>query len=185
MEIKGEEVHEKKEQEKNEQEKKQQIPLVTPYRMGNFELSHRIVLAPLSRQRSYDNIPQPHALLYYSQRRNYYSIEAATDVIGKTECDPQSLLPMREAFKGTFIACGGYDREDGNKAIDENRADLIAYGRHFLANPDLPKRFEINAPLNKYDRETFYTDDPVIGYTDYPFLDEIAPVENVQLELPL
>ncbi|KAL9147600.1 hypothetical protein ABFS82_13G183200 [Erythranthe guttata] len=68
MEIKGEEVHEKKEQEKNEQEKKQQIPLVTPYRMGNFELSHRIVLAPLSRQRSYDNIPQPHALLYYSQR---------------------------------------------------------------------------------------------------------------------
>jgi len=44
------------------------IPLMTPYKMGNFELSHRVVLAPLTRQRSYGNIPQPHAILYYSQR---------------------------------------------------------------------------------------------------------------------
>mgnify|MGYP003366310032 CR=1 FL=1 len=78
---------------------------------------------------------------------------------------------MRKAFRGTFIAAGGYDREDGNNAVAEGRADLIAYGRIFLANPDLPKRFELNAPLNKYNRETFYTPDPVIGYTDYPFLE--------------
>ncbi|KAI8531190.1 hypothetical protein RHMOL_Rhmol11G0117900 [Rhododendron molle] len=45
-----------------------QIPLLTPYKMGNFQLSHRIVLAPLARQRSFNNIPQPHAILYYSQR---------------------------------------------------------------------------------------------------------------------
>ncbi|KAL7118296.1 hypothetical protein ACP275_03G127100 [Erythranthe tilingii] len=95
----------------------------------------------------------------------------ATKITTKTEC-LHSLVPMRKAFKGTFIVGGGYDREDGNKAVEENRADLIAYGRHFLANPDLPKRFEINAPLNKYHRATFYVDDPVIGYTDYPFLDE-------------
>ncbi|VVA19673.1 PREDICTED: 12-oxophytodienoate reductase, partial [Prunus dulcis] len=44
------------------------IPLLTPYKMGKFNLSHRIVLAPLTRQRSYHNIPQPHAILYYSQR---------------------------------------------------------------------------------------------------------------------
>ncbi|XP_021714780.1 putative 12-oxophytodienoate reductase 11 [Chenopodium quinoa] len=44
------------------------IPLMTPYQMGNFHLSHRIVLAPLTRQRSYGNVPQPHAILYYSQR---------------------------------------------------------------------------------------------------------------------
>ncbi|TKY68431.1 putative 12-oxophytodienoate reductase 11 [Spatholobus suberectus] len=44
------------------------IPLLTPYRMGNFNLSHRIVLAPLYRARSYNNVPQPHAILYYSQR---------------------------------------------------------------------------------------------------------------------
>ncbi|KAL8485858.1 hypothetical protein ACS0TY_027958 [Phlomoides rotata] len=91
----------------------------------------------------------------------------------KVEC-PDSLVPMRKAFKGTFIAAGGYDREDGNKAIAENRADLVAFGRHFLANPDLPKRFFLNTPLNKYNRETFYTPDPVLGYTDYPFLEETA-----------
>ncbi|KAG8378506.1 hypothetical protein BUALT_Bualt08G0144200 [Buddleja alternifolia] len=94
-------------------------------------------------------------------------------VIVKTEC-PHSLVPMRKAFKGTFIVAGGYDREDGNKAVAENRADLVAYGRHFLANPDLPKRFKINAPLNEYNRETFYAPDPVVGYTDYPFLEDIA-----------
>ncbi|XP_068658513.1 putative 12-oxophytodienoate reductase 11 [Aristolochia californica] len=85
-----------------------------------------------------------------------------------------SLLPMRKAFKGTFIAAGGYgyNRDDGNKAIAENYADLVAFGRIFLANPDLPRRVELNAPLNKYNRDTFYTSDPVIGYTDYPFLED-------------
>ncbi|XP_050219467.1 12-oxophytodienoate reductase 2-like [Mercurialis annua] len=83
----------------------------------------------------------------------------------------ESLWLIRKAFKGTFIAAGGYDKEDGNKAVAKNHADLIAFGRHFLANPDLPRRFELNAPLNKYNRDTFYTSDPVIGYTDYPFLE--------------
>ncbi|OMO85680.1 hypothetical protein CCACVL1_10055 [Corchorus capsularis] len=89
------------------------------------------------------------------------------------ECpESHSLLPMRKAFKGTFMAAGGYTRDDGNKAVAENNADLVVYGRLFLANPDLPRRFELNAPLNKYDRNTFYTPDPVIGYTDYPFLED-------------
>jgi 12-oxophytodienoic acid reductase len=86
----------------------------------------------------------------------------------------ESLLPMRKAFNSTFIVAGGYDREDGNKAVEENRGDLVAYGRLFLANPDLPRRFELHAPLNKYNRETFYTHDPVVGYTDYPFLEDTA-----------
>ncbi|WJX60051.1 12-oxophytodienoate reductase 1 [Trifolium repens] len=88
----------------------------------------------------------------------------------KVEC-PHSLVPMRKAFNGTFLAAGGYDRHDGNNAIAENRADLVVYGRLFLANPDLPKRFALDAPLNKYKRETFYISDPVLGYTDYPFLE--------------
>jgi len=87
---------------------------------------------------------------------------------------PHSLLPMKNAFEGTFIAAGGYRRDDGNKAIAENYADLVAFGRLFLANPDLPKRFELNAPLNRYNRNTFYIPDPVVGYTDYPFLDVLA-----------
>ncbi|OAP15537.1 hypothetical protein AXX17_AT1G09310 [Arabidopsis thaliana] len=61
----------------------------------------------------------------------------------------ESLTPMRNAFNGTFIVAGGYTREDGNKAVAEGRTDFVAYGRLFLANPDLPKRFELNAPLNK------------------------------------
>ncbi|XP_073004065.1 putative 12-oxophytodienoate reductase 11 [Typha latifolia] len=89
---------------------------------------------------------------------------------GEKFVTPHSLLPMRNAFKGTFIAAGGYDREEGNKTIADGYADLVAYGRLFLANPDLPRRFELDAPLNKYNRDTFYTSDPVIGYVDYPFL---------------
>ncbi|WJX60142.1 12-oxophytodienoate reductase 1 [Trifolium repens] len=87
----------------------------------------------------------------------------------KFECC-HSLLPMRKAFNGTFIVAGGYTRQDGINAIAENRADLVAYGRLFIANPDLPKRFALDAPLNNYNRATFYTSDPALGYTDYPFL---------------
>ncbi|KAF6160886.1 hypothetical protein GIB67_041940 [Kingdonia uniflora] len=66
---------------------------------------------------------------------------------------------------------GGYGREDGIKVVSDNHADLISYGRWFLASPNLSKRFELNAPPNKYDRNTFYTSDPDIGYVDYPFLE--------------
>ncbi|XP_062030200.1 12-oxophytodienoate reductase 2-like [Rosa rugosa] len=103
-----------------------------------------------------------------------HMIEPRMKTLGdKIEC-PHSLVPMRKAFNGTFIAAGGFDRKDGNNAVAEDRADLITFGRWFLANPDLPKRFELNAPLNKYIRDTFYISDPVLGYTDYPFLDSTA-----------
>ncbi|PKA66747.1 Putative 12-oxophytodienoate reductase 11 [Apostasia shenzhenica] len=94
--------------------------------------------------------------------------------VGERVETPHSLLPIRKSFKGTFIVAGGYDREEGNKTIASNYADLVAYGRVFLANPDLPRRFKSNAPLNKYNRNTFYIPDPVVGYTDYPFLNSIA-----------
>jgi len=54
------------------------------------------------------------------------------------------------------------------KAIQSSYTDLVSYGRAFLANPDLPVRFYFNLGLNEYDRSTFYTSDPVVGYTDYP-----------------
>ncbi|XP_057952225.1 12-oxophytodienoate reductase 2-like [Malania oleifera] len=119
----------------------------------------------------------PKALgLYMVKSLNKYGIlychmvEPRMTTVGeKSEC-PDSLLPMRRAFKGTFISAGGYHREDGNNAVAKNHTDLIAFGRLFLANPDLPRRFELNAPLNKYNRNTFYIPDPVVGYTDYPFL---------------
>ncbi|XP_050219468.1 12-oxophytodienoate reductase 2-like [Mercurialis annua] len=100
-----------------------------------------------------------------------HMVEPRMKTVSEISKCTDSLLPLRHAFNGTFIAAGGYDKEDGNKAVAENHADLIAFGRHFLANPDLPRSFELNAPLNKYRRDTFYTSDPMIGYTDYPFLE--------------
>ncbi|CAL5348182.1 unnamed protein product [Camellia sinensis] len=121
----------------------------------------------------------PKALgLYMAESLNKYGIlychmvEPRMKTVGEKFESPDTVLPMRKAFKGTFIAAGGYDREDGMRAVAENHADLVAYGRLFLANPDLPRRFELNAPLNKYNRETFYSADPVAGYIDYPFLEE-------------
>ncbi|CAL5043838.1 unnamed protein product [Urochloa decumbens] len=76
---------------------------------------------------------------------------------------PHRLLPFRKAFNGTFIAAGGYDRDEGNKAVVEGYTDLVAYGRLFLANPDLPKRFLLDASLNKYERSTFYTQDLLLA----------------------
>ncbi|KAI9075535.1 hypothetical protein K1719_036700 [Acacia pycnantha] len=100
-----------------------------------------------------------------------HMVEPRMKTLGERVESPHSLVPMRKAFNGTFMVAGGYDRKGGNNAVAENRADLVAYGRWFLANPDLPKRFELDAPLNKYNRETFYVSNPVVGYTDYPFLD--------------
>ncbi|CAL4990903.1 unnamed protein product [Urochloa decumbens] len=89
---------------------------------------------------------------------------------------PHRLSPFRKVFKGTFIVNGGYDRQEGEKVVRDGYADLVSYGRLFLANPDLPERFRKKVDLNKYDRSTFYTSDPVVGYTDYPFLSQEAQV---------
>jgi 12-oxophytodienoic acid reductase len=95
-------------------------------------------------------------------------------VKGNTDIETnESLEPIRKAWKhSTFIAAGGYSRDEANEAVKTGRADLIVFGRFFVSNPDLPLRFKLHAPLNHYDRSTFYTQDPVIGYTDYPFLSE-------------
>ncbi|GAB4839507.1 12-oxophytodienoate reductase 1, variant 2 [Ancistrocladus abbreviatus] len=120
----------------------------------------------------------PNALgLYMAQSLSKYGIlychmiEPRMIKLGEKQDCPHSLQPMRKAFHGTFIVAGAYNREDGNKAVASGHANLVAYGRLFLANPDLLRRFEVDAPLNRYNRETFYIPDPVVGYTDYPFLE--------------
>lgn len=77
---------------------------------------------------------------------------------------------FRPIFQGTIITAGGYDRDSGNAVLAAKDADLVAYGRLFIANPDLPKRFALNAPLNTPDRSTFYGGNER-GYTDYPALE--------------
>ncbi len=73
---------------------------------------------------------------------------------------------MRAVFDGPLILNGGYDAATGAAALRAGEADMIAYGRHFLANPDLIERFRRGATLNQPDTSTFYTDGPK-GYTDY------------------
>ena len=76
---------------------------------------------------------------------------------------------LRAEFGGVFILSGGFDRIRAEHALLENNADLIAFGRPFLANPDLVARLRDYAPLNAADTETFYTAGAK-GYTDYPRL---------------
>jgi N-ethylmaleimide reductase len=76
---------------------------------------------------------------------------------------------LRKIFKGSLISAGGYGREGGNSAIENGTADLIAYGRFAISNPDLAERFALQAELNPYDRATFYGGDAQ-GYIDYPTL---------------
>ncbi|XP_021714015.1 artemisinic aldehyde Delta(11(13)) reductase-like isoform X1 [Chenopodium quinoa] len=103
---------------------------------------------------------------------SYLQIQAGTLTHGIGEKEAEQLKEFRRAYQGTFMISGGFDKELGMKAIADDDADLIAYARFFLSNPDLVRRFEIDAPLNAYDAATFYTHDPILGYTDYPFLDE-------------
>ncbi|HEC19065.1 MAG TPA: alkene reductase [Gammaproteobacteria bacterium] len=78
---------------------------------------------------------------------------------------------IRDIFGGIYMANNGYTRERAMTAITNGDADLVAFGRLYIANPDLVKRFAENAPLNASDPETFYGGD-AHGYTDYPFLQE-------------
>jgi N-ethylmaleimide reductase len=78
---------------------------------------------------------------------------------------------FRNLYDGLIMSAGGYDRDLGNQILGNGEADLIAYGRLFISNPDLPARFAKNAPLNPYDRSTFYGGDEK-GYLDYPFLQD-------------
>ncbi|XP_024172882.1 12-oxophytodienoate reductase 3 [Rosa chinensis] len=95
------------------------------------------------------------------------------------DTDAQFMMrTLRQAYQGTFMASGGFTRELGMETVASGDADLVSYGRNFISNPDLVLRFKLNAPLNKYIRETFYTDDPVVGYTDYPFLDKESVKED-------
>lgn len=80
-----------------------------------------------------------------------------------------SLEALRNAYQGNLIVCGGYDQTRAEQTIAQGRADAVAFGQLYIANPDLVERFKLNAPLNEPDASTFYGGDAE-GYTDYPNL---------------
>lgn len=93
---------------------------------------------------------------------------------GSEEEQAELVRMWRRTYEGTLICSGGYTRELGIEAVDGGDADLVSFGRLFISNPDLVLRFKLNAPLIRYNRSTFYTHDPIVGYTDYPFLNQNA-----------
>ena len=77
------------------------------------------------------------------------------------------VTPVRAHFKGVLVGNMGYTAEEAGQAIAEGNLDAVAFGTAFLANPDLPARIKVGAPLNKANPATFYSPGPE-GYTDYP-----------------
>jgi N-ethylmaleimide reductase len=80
---------------------------------------------------------------------------------------PVAAQELSKLFRGPVIAAGGFEPDTAEAAVANGDASLIAFGRHFIANPDLPKRIELGLPFTPYDRSTFYAFD-AHGYTDYP-----------------
>ena len=90
--------------------------------------------------------------------------------IGVSAIIPQKTFDaIRKGFKGTIILCNGLTPETAATALNAGFADLVAFGRAFLSNPDLHNRIATGAGLNQPDYNTLYTPGPV-GYTDYPVL---------------
>ena len=80
---------------------------------------------------------------------------------------------LRAKYRGTLMVAGGFDLDTAEAWLREGRADIIAFGRKFIANPDLPRRFRERAPLNADDPSTYYGGGAK-GYTDYPTLAQQA-----------
>jgi N-ethylmaleimide reductase len=77
----------------------------------------------------------------------------------------------RPIYHGNLMINAGFDQQSGNKIIKDGFADMVSYGKLFISNPDLPNRFEKNAPLAEGDQNTFYGGGKE-GYIDYPTLEE-------------
>jgi len=118
----------------------------------------------------------PQALFNYvatelSKLKPAYLHVVEVNMAGEAD-DSVDMQQIRDRFKGVYMANGGYDKMRGNEAIATGKADLVAYGIPYLANPDLLERLRRDAPLNEPDMGTFYGGDEH-GYTDYPTLGAI------------
>ncbi|PXW17637.1 alkene reductase [Paraburkholderia caballeronis] len=93
----------------------------------------------------------------------------ARESLGDGRLGPQ----LKEAFGGPYIANEKFTVETAQQVLDAGEADAVAWGQLFIANPDLPRRFKLNAPLNAPDPKTYYAEGET-GYTDYPALENVA-----------
>ncbi|WP_454914721.1 alkene reductase [Xanthobacter sediminis] len=124
-----------------------------------------------------DSDPQSlfnHAVEELEKRHPVYIhvVEGATG--GPRDVAPGfSFEELRKRYTGTWMVNNGYDLGLATKTVAEGKADLVAFGRWFISNPDLVERLRRNAPLNEVDRDTLYGGGAK-GYLDYPTLDSAA-----------
>jgi 2,4-dienoyl-CoA reductase-like NADH-dependent reductase (Old Yellow Enzyme family) len=91
-------------------------------------------------------------------------------ICARESAGPDRLGPqLKAAFDGHYIANEGFTPETAEAILESGEADSVAFGKLFIANPDLPERIRHKAVLNRYDPSTFYVPGPK-GYTDYPSL---------------
>jgi N-ethylmaleimide reductase len=118
----------------------------------------------------------PRALFrYVAERLNDFELAYLHVIEPRIKCGeliaegqgPVAAQELSKVFRGSIIAAGGFEPDTAEATVANGDASLIAFGRQFIANPDLPKRIELGLPLNRYDRSTFYGFD-ARGYTDYP-----------------
>ena len=92
--------------------------------------------------------------------------EPFNDVSDVPYAETEIAKRYRPIYKGTLMINTSFDKEKGNDVLERGDADLVAYGKPYVSNPDLVERFEKNIPLSDWDKDTFYTQGKE-GYTDY------------------
>jgi len=109
---------------------------------------------------------------YIIEKLNEYDLaylhlsEPFTDVSEVPFAETEIAKRYRPIYNGTIIINGGFDQEKGNAILESGNADLVAYGKPYISNPDLAERFEQNLPLTDWNQDTFYTPGTK-GYLDY------------------
>jgi len=96
-------------------------------------------------------------------------VETAQNSKGSSQEDLAMSARLKKLWKGLYVVNGGYDKFRGEEALRTGQADAVAYGRAFIANPDLPRRLQLGAALNEPNPTTFYGGN-ADGYTSYPAL---------------
>ncbi|MDO3628582.1 alkene reductase [Mucilaginibacter sp. BT774] len=119
---------------------------------------------------AYDNNEVHQTYVYLAEKMNHLGI-AYLHISNNPGIPVKTHQVIRETFKNTIIYCNGFTSETAEATLQDGAADLVAFGRSFLANPDFIGRLKKNAPLNDPDYNTLYTPGEA-GYTDYPILNQ-------------
>ncbi|KAF5096879.1 hypothetical protein D0Z00_002616 [Geotrichum galactomycetum] len=132
-------------------------PGVSPIPQFSYVIAELEKRALAGKQLAYISLVDPR-VIFDSQHNEIYT--------------PQSNDFARQIWTGVIVKASGFNYESAKTETEKDDKVIVAFGRHFIANPDLVERFKNEIPLNKYDRNSFYTPGPK-GYIDYPFANEV------------